>query len=149
MTPTARTLDWLRRAGYTAEKVERINPFAGPPDKRCPVCGKNRIGKTVDLFGFIDVIAVGGGETGVLAVQSTAGGGSGDSNHYARARKILGIPAARVWIEAGNRIMVQSWKQPGGAGTRWQSRIETITIGQFEEPDAAQDEPEGLFKEAS
>lgn len=132
-SPTSRTLDWLRKAGYTAEKVERLNPFAGPPDKRCHSCGKNRVGKTVDLFGFADVIAIGGGETGVLAVQSTSGGGSGDSNHYARVRKILATPAARLWIESGNRIMVQSWKQPGGPKTRWEARIEMISIGQFEE----------------
>ena len=72
-SPTARTLDWLRKAGYLADVAE----------KWIEVTKQRK-----DLFGFIDVVAIGGGEQGVLAVQSTSA-----SNHASRVTKILGIAA--------------------------------------------------------
>ena len=57
MTPTQRSLKYLREQGYTVAIVERWNAFA-----------KIR----QDLFGFIDLLAIKPGET--LAVQTTASG---------------------------------------------------------------------------
>ena len=58
MTPTQRTLKYLREIGYHAEVVERWNPHA-------------RIRQ--DLFGFGDIIAIRWGESGPLLVQCTGG----------------------------------------------------------------------------
>ncbi|MHB1530468.1 MAG: hypothetical protein ACYCXT_13820 [Acidiferrobacteraceae bacterium] len=55
-SPTQRTLRHLRKAGYPlVQVVEKWNPHAGVRQ---------------DLFGIIDVLAVGPG--GVLAVQCTS-----------------------------------------------------------------------------
>lgn len=115
MSPTARTLEWLRRAGYSAGVVEKWIP---------------QMRRRVDLFGCIDIVAVGGGETGALGVQATSG-----SNHASRVAKILAIPEAEQWVEAGNRLWVMSWAKRGqrGKAKRWEPRIETVTIGMFEE----------------
>ena len=50
MTPTARSLAYLRRRGALCAVVERFNAFVTRPDG-----GK---GVRMDLFGFIDVLAV-------------------------------------------------------------------------------------------
>ncbi len=88
-SPTQRTLEELRKRGYTAAITERWNPFA-----------KIR----QDLFGIVDVLAVGNGET--LAVQCTSG-----SNVSSRVDKIA---AADVTIElrkAGWKLAVWGWRK--------------------------------------
>lgn len=91
MSPTERSLKYLRDAGYTVAKAEHWNPFAR---------------RRVDLFGFIDLVAIRPGET--LAVQTTS-----RSNVAARRRKILGLDAALTWLQAGNRIVVHGWDKTG------------------------------------
>ena len=56
LTPTQRTLKYLRDKGYTAGIVERWVSQAG------------KFGKRIDLFNFIDIIAI--KENKILAVQS-------------------------------------------------------------------------------
>lgn len=109
-SPTARTLDWLRKAGYLAQVVERWNPHA-------------KVRK--DLFDVIDVVAVGGGKTGCLGVQACAG-----ASHAARRDKIAASEKAQAWIAAGNRLWVMSWAKRGPRGKRkvWEPRIEEITV---------------------
>jgi hypothetical protein len=98
MTPTSRTLDELRRMGYTPAVVERWNPWA-----------KIR----QDLYGFIDILAVKEGETGVLAVQTTT------TDHAAnRMDKAKASPNLRVWLSCGNRFEVWGWAKRGGRGER-------------------------------
>ena len=73
MSPTQRTLRHLRRAGYPlVQVVERWNPYA-----------KVRL----DLFGIIDVVAVG---ADIVGVQATSG-----SNVSARVRKLTDSPPFR------------------------------------------------------
>ncbi len=55
MSPTEKTLAWMRKNGYFATVVERWNSFAGLRQ---------------DLYGVIDVIGLKKGET--LAVQATS-----------------------------------------------------------------------------
>lgn len=130
MTPTSRTLKHLRDKGYTAAIVEKWNPFVGPRDKQCRECGKNKVGIRQDLFGVIDVVALGGGFGGVLGVQTCAGSG-----HSSRYQKIVASAEAKRWVECGNRLWIISWAIKGAAGTRkkYQPRIQELTIGDFPE----------------
>lgn len=87
MSPTERTLKYLRFLGYTAVVTERWNPFA-----------KIR----QDLFGIVDVLAVRKGET--LAVQCTS-----DANVSSRVNKIVDHESTPKLLEAGWRIEVHGW----------------------------------------
>jgi hypothetical protein len=91
MTPTARSLALLRKRGYTAEVVERFNSFT-----------KTRH----DLFGCIDIIAVGFGHT--LAVQTTS-----SSNSAARRTKIRAQPAYPLMLASGWQVWVHGWRKKG------------------------------------
>jgi hypothetical protein len=103
MTPTQRSLKKLRDEGWTVAVVERWNPHA-------------RIRQ--DLYGFIDVLAIRGGDT--LAVQVTSG------DHVAdRVKKIRSVPTAPIWLESPTRkIVVHGWRKAGARGKRktWQCR---------------------------
>lgn len=95
-SPTQLTMRQLRDDGWpVVEKVEHWN-------------GRN----TVDLFGIIDVLAV--GPLGTLAVQTTS-----RANVTARVRKISDSPHIGAIREAGWTVLVHGWEQPGGPRTRW------------------------------
>ena len=97
MSPTQRTLQHLRAAGFPlVQVVERWNPHA-------------RIRQ--DLYGCIDVLAVG---HEIVAVQATSG-----SNVAARVRKLTDSPALPVLRKAGIRVLVHGWRKVRG---RWQLR---------------------------
>jgi hypothetical protein len=90
MTPTQRSLAYLRAQGHTVAVTEHWNPFA-------------RIRQ--DLFGILDLIALSPeGET--IGVQTTSG-----SNVAARVSKITAsehLPALR---RAGWRLLVHGWSK--------------------------------------
>lgn len=91
MSPTQRTLKHLRAAGFPlVEVTEHWNPFA-------------RIRK--DLFGFVDVLAV-GADGGVTAVQTTS-----SSNVSARVAKITDSDALPILRLAGWRVLVHGWRK--------------------------------------
>jgi hypothetical protein len=102
MSPTARTLQFLRKNGFTADVAERFNSFT-----------KQR----KDMFGFVDVVAI-GGTGGILAIQSTSA-----SNQAARVKKILAEPRAKEWIKSGGKVYVHGWRKkrakPGGKRYVW------------------------------
>jgi hypothetical protein len=108
VTPTQRTLKWLRDSGYQAAVTEHWNPWA-----------KIRL----DLFGFADIIAFRSGQPGSVLVQCTSG-----ANHASRRTKILALPIAQEWMQAGNWIMVQSWRRKGRF---WVERHEYLTSDMF------------------
>jgi len=89
VTPTQRTLAELRKRGYTAAVVEKWNPHA-------------RIRQ--DLFGVIDVLAIGDNET--LAVQATSG-----SNVAARIKKIADHASTPLIRKAGWRFVIHGWRK--------------------------------------
>lgn len=99
---TARALADLRKAGYTAQVVERWNSFAKVRQ---------------DLFGCIDIVAL--TDRGILGIQVTSA-----ANHAARRTKVLGISAARDWLNSGGRIEIWSYKK---VKHRWERRVEEIT----------------------
>lgn len=103
ITPTQRSLKLLRSQGWTVAIVERWNSYA-------------RIRQ--DLFGFIDLLAV--GPDGTMAVQTTSG------DHVAeRVEKILAEPRARACAAAGWQIVVHGWRKVGDRGKRklWDVRV--------------------------
>lgn len=90
MTPTQLSLRHFRRQGYTVAIVERWNSHA-----------KIR----QDLFGCIDVLAVGNGET--VGVQCTS-----YKNVASRVKKMAEAEAIGDLREAGWRLVVQGWHKP-------------------------------------
>ena len=88
MTPTARTLQQLRRDGYTAGVVEQWIP---------------RVNIRRDLFGVGDVLAVRSGE-GPLLIQCTSG--AHHANRIAKAKSEIRL---RAWFGSGSRFEVWSW----------------------------------------
>jgi len=97
MSPTQLTKRHFERQGYKVAIVERWNPHANVRQ---------------DLFGIIDVLCVGNGET--VAVQCTS-----YSNISSRVNKIADADATPELREAGWRILVQGWRKPGH---RWECR---------------------------
>src|ERR1700740_1040081 len=113
-SPTARTLAECRRRGWIAQVVEQHLPFPKP------------FGTKRDLFGVIDIVALGAEMDGqlpaILGIQATASA----AHHAHRRAKILAEPRARQWVEAGGRLELWSWSKRGGAGERkrWTLRVE-------------------------
>ena len=95
-SPTQRTLAHLRAAGYPlVQVVERWNPYA-------------RIRQ--DLFGIIDVVAVG---ADIVCVQATSG-----SNVSKRVAKITESEALPILRKAGIRVLVHGWRKVRGRWSR-------------------------------
>ena len=87
MTLTQRTTKLLRERGYIVATVEYYNSFTR---------------RKHDLFGCIDLLAIGNGET--LAVQVTS-----KSNMSARIRKIEDNEALPEMLRSGWRVIVHGW----------------------------------------
>ena len=96
---TQRSLKLLRELDHftLVEKVERWEPFPKPHGRR------------VDLFGFIDILAIGPGIT--LGVQTTSSGGVAH-----RKRKILDHEHILSVLEAGWLVEIHGW---GKRKNRW------------------------------
>jgi hypothetical protein len=106
ISPTRLSLERLRKDGaLMVDVVERWNRWGGP-------IGKDglRVGNRVDLFNFIDVLAVMPGQVGTLGIQACAA-----SSLSTRIRKVIDDPVLRQrakWYEAaGNRLVFWGWKQ--------------------------------------
>lgn len=108
MSPTQRSLQWLREHGYEPTKTEYWHHYA-------------KVRK--DLFGFIDILAV--SEHHLLAIQNCAGEGG---DHAARVRKIKALPVARL-LACHMDIEVWSWAKRGGRGAKkeWTLRRTALT----------------------
>lgn len=88
MSPTQRSLEYLREEGYLVAIVEKWNPWA-----------KIR----QDLFGFIDLLAIRENET--LAVQTTS------TNVSERVKKIQDSEYVGNVRKAGWKIHVHGWRK--------------------------------------
>lgn len=102
VTPTQRSLAYLREQGYHCEVVEKWNSFT-----------KQR----KDLWGWCDILAIRRGE--VLAVQVTASAVSD------RIKKIMASDTLAKVREAGIRIEVHGWRK--NSKGRYVQRIEDIS----------------------
>lgn len=99
MSPTQRTLAFLRASGYTAAITERWNPYA-------------RIRQ--DLFGIIDIVALGENET--IGVQCTSA-----ANMSSRVQKIADAESTPLLRRAGWKLWVIGWRK--NAAGRWVERV--------------------------
>jgi len=110
-SPTQRTLARLRKDGWTAQVVERWNPYAHIRQ---------------DLFGIIDILAIRKDE--ILGVQATSG-----SNVPARVKKSLeeGRESLERWLLAGGHYEVWGWAKRGARGKRklWTVRRVRFWLG--------------------
>jgi hypothetical protein len=75
--------------------------------------------RTKDLYSCIDVLAV--GPEGTIAVQVTSRG-----NMSSRRKKVLEAEAFPHMKAAGWRIEIWGYSQPGGKGTRYRLKRETL-----------------------
>lgn len=102
MTPTARTLKYLRTHGWTADVVER---WIGPAKVR------------KDCFGVGDVLAFDARQT--LLVQCTTA-----DNLAAREKKVRAWAGLSDWLVGGRRLVLHGWAKRGARGKRklWEVR---------------------------
>ena len=107
-SPTQRSLKYLRGLGYTAQVVEKFNPFS-----------KTR----VDLFGCIDIVAIHSLQIGVLGVQVTS-----RANISARVKKCKKEPKMKIWLSAGNMLGVHGWGLVGKKGKRKKYEVKIINV---------------------
>ena len=107
MSPTQRSLAYLREKGYHAEVVEKYNPHT-------------RTRK--DLWGFADILAIRRHE--VLAVQVTSVG-----NMSSRIKKIAESDLVGFVREAGIGIEVHGWRKYKKPVDRkyWRVKIEDLS----------------------
>ena len=89
MSPTQRSLKYLRDQGYTVEVVEHWNHFAR---------------KRQDLFGFADLLAI--RENEVILVQVTSG-----TNVSARVKKIAESEHIDMVRKSGMSVFVHGWRK--------------------------------------
>lgn len=87
MTLTQRTIKMMRDQGYMVATVEYFNAFTK---------------RKHDLFGCIDILAIGNGET--IAIQVTS-----KSNMSARIKKIEASDALPEMLRSKWRILVHGW----------------------------------------
>ena len=100
-----RVLKALGDLGYSAEVVERWDAFSR---------------RKHDLFGIVDILAVGNGHT--LAVQVTSRG-----NMAARRRKALESPHIDDIVGAQWMYEVWGYDQPRGPRTAYRCKIQRLT----------------------
>jgi hypothetical protein len=108
LSPTELTLRELRKTWPLVAVVERWNAHT-------------RIRQ--DLFGILDVIAVGPG--GTVGVQSTSRG-----NLSARRNKIMAHPDTPTLLVAGWAVVLHGWDKPAH---RWRLKEERITLEGIEQ----------------
>ena len=89
MSPTAKSLAYLRKQGFLCAVVESW----------IPRCNLRR-----DLFGFADILAVNSVNKKFLLVQTTSLG-----NVSARLKKARGRHELLIWLRAGGRFAVHGW----------------------------------------
>jgi hypothetical protein len=116
---TQRTLKALRDQGLTADIAERFIKGAN----------KGR-GIRKDLFGFIDIVAL-GGKRGIIGVQSTGKDFAGHKKKILEERN----EAALDWLRSGGRALLWSWRKEkvkkGGKAEQWVYKEYEFTLADF------------------
>jgi hypothetical protein len=98
-----RVLKSLRDDGYIAEVVERWDAFSR---------------RRHDLFGFIDILAVGHGETKAIQVTSR-------DNMASRRRKMLASEELKALLQAGWSVELWGYDKPE---FRWRRKVEMLSV---------------------
>ena len=105
MSPTSRTLGWLKERGWRTHVVEKRIPFRNI---------------TVDCMGG-DILAIHRAQKITMLVQATSA-----SNHSGHVEKCLHNEAVEDWLAVGNAFEVWSWKKG-----KQEPRREAIKISDF------------------
>jgi hypothetical protein len=137
-TPQQRTRDNLTARGYLVGTVEKKKKFPDRKKGPCRQCGHQpMIEISSDLWEIFDIVAVRpnsplvdltAGNYCLLFVQTTS-----RTNHATRRNKILASMEAKLVLLSGARILLQSWYQPDGEGTKWEFKDEWITIEMYKQ----------------
>lgn len=116
MTPTQRSLAYLRKVGYDVFIVERFNAFAKVRN---------------DLMGFADLLASRDGVPLMFVQVTTA------ANASKRRQKILHNPYAKRLVGQGLEVVLHAWGKRGARGEtkRWTPEPEWMTEDQFANED--------------
>jgi hypothetical protein len=123
-SPTQRTIAALKKKGFTCAVVEKWVPLHGPaaePSEGAKFSAAFRSkagGFHKDVWGFIDILVL-DGQQGSLAVQAC--GATGFAEHL---RKIDAIDEVRLWLAAGNRLELWSWRKAKVDGKdKWEAKV--------------------------
>lgn len=142
-TPQQRTRENLTVRGYLVGTVEKKKKFPDRKKSPCRACNHQpMIEISSDLWEVFDIVAVKPikavaalqGITSIICgpdiifVQTTS-----RNNHSTRRNKILASMEAKLVLLSGARILIQSWRQPDGARTAWQSYDEWITLDMYDQ----------------
>lgn len=145
--PSSRTMKRLRKQGYKVESVEKwvashnnkkVIDAAKDVDDICNNATRTALhialgdlrrggpGVRKDLFGFIDLIAVGNGK--IIGIQATS-----TENISHRWNKILSpehVENAIAWLSTFARLEIWGWKQyPNKIDRRsWRETIREVTL---------------------
>ena len=110
----SRSLDLLKKLGWTHEKVERWISF-----------GKRGGGVRKDLFGLFDILVLKDGFLGIQVMGADVG---------AHREKAYGNDNLKAWLENGGRVEWWAWdKRRSGRGTKemiWKLRRIGIRLSQ-------------------
>jgi hypothetical protein len=109
MSPTQRTMKWLRDRHIDAQIVEKIVPH-----------GFTKI----DLFGAIDIVAL---PNRILGIQTTDG-----THHAARENKASSNVTLARWIVCGGGFEIWSWRKSAKTD-RWKRRVSVAKLVMEEE----------------
>ena len=114
MTPTERTLEYLRNQGYFCGIVERFIP-------------SKPFGHRVDFLHIIDILAL--TPDGVMGIQSC---GQAYSEHMKTLTEIHSDESRR-WLETpGTSLYLYAWRKlknkRGGKAMHWEPRVRQITL---------------------
>ena len=98
-------MKYLKKYGFHAYIVEKWNSF---------------VKRRIDMFGWIDIVAVNPDTAGALGVQTTT-----KHNTKARLDKAFGNAALIAWLKAGNRLVIHGWVK---RGNRWEVDCRPVTL---------------------
>lgn len=125
MTPSARTLEHLRKRGYFADKVEQRLTI---PPKRLPDGKLQEFFVTRDVFGFGDLLALKPPpDGGILMVQVTSR--DNVNNHITKLTDPEIFHRLAAWL-AFARFEIHGWDKGGAAGKtkHWRYRRVVFTL---------------------
>jgi hypothetical protein len=107
ISPTQRTLKFLRESGATAVILERWNQYAR---------------RRIDIWGA-DILARQGRL--LMAVQTTS-----DTHHSDHVESATANPDTRHWLDCGVAYYIISWGKKGARGKRklWTVRITQLVL---------------------
>lgn len=111
MSPTQRSLAWLREHGWYVDRDTKV-------EQTIPKSYVKR-----DFVGCGDYIGL---KSGVIALFQF----TDETSHSKRLDKALLAPGLRLWLEAGGVFEVLSWGKRGARGTRklWTVRRTSVVL---------------------